>query len=576
MSSICVIEDDGEELTPEKIEIIAAERIDRKKYSGNFPMASLKYLKTTRPEVFNNLASITSNCYYDKLESIEKKIIPPMLSSVIDSIGGDKLLKTRNPQVREISHHLCHLHSALIQYPFDESLIFVIDGVGSQLQHHDDLIAEENIFPKGEQNLARESVSVYHQKGKDIECVYKEWEYSQAFSCLIHKGQTLVFGNSFGNIYSATAHQIFGDWKVGGKVMGLSSFGIPDKDTIDNISEPYEFLDRVVWKENYKALSKNEFDHLSKEEFLSRANLAASTQYYHDNRMTQLFEKLTQRFPNIKNITMLGGCALNCLTNDLICRKFDFEKIYIPPNPDDTGIATGAAVHGYLKNKNNLEIVQFNKLIGSLGPLKNEFNLSYESTEDWSEFKSERLDSLEIWCQRIVEIIMSGEFLPIAFGRSEVGPRALGNRSILANPLQKEIKSILNNKVKHRESFRPYGIMILQSEVSKYFHVSENYQSPFMSFAPIVKKEYRELLKEVITPNHTIRIQTVTEATPHTYKLLKHLEEIQKPPILINTSLNVMGKPILEDEKDFYNFMKSSNCRFGVLGGTLLQRSQKP
>jgi carbamoyltransferase len=171
------------------------------------------------------------------------------------------------------------------------------------------------------------------------------------------------------------------------------------------------------------------------------------------------------------------------------------------------------------------------------------------------------------------KLLKQGNVVAWFQGRSEPGPRALGNRSILALPSINGMKSHLNNKIKFRESFRPYGCSLLQEDVSKYFNVDTTFHSPFMGFALPVLSKWHDVFQEVMHIDGTTRLQTVTRGqNERYYDLLKHLKEESGHGVVLNTSLNIMGCPILETAQDAFIFFKNSEIEYLVIGNYLIKK----
>ena len=245
------------------------------------------------------------------------------------------------------------------------------------------------------------------------------------------------------------------------------------------------------------------------------------------------------------NFILSGGCALNILNNTRINTKV---KTFIPPNPNDSGLSLGFM----------LSHIKPTKAVSSpyLGP------------EAWdrdtlSEYASAY--KAEVNINTVVDDIVSGKIIGIVKGRCEIGPRALGNRSIICYPVIKEMKEILNKKVKNREYYRPFAPVVRLKDVSKYFEF--NGESRYMSFCPKVKVEYRETLESITHIDGTARVQTVTsQQNPFLYELLSKVEEKTGIGMLLNTSFNIAGKPILNTYKDAISILNNTK-----LDGVLLE-----
>lgn len=544
-----------------QIEMIPAERINRKKYSGGFPLASLKYILSEYADKLR-FESIGGNCYYSTYEEMETRLLTPGLKSLINSTRLNQFLQGHNKNFKDYSHHLCHAFSYLFQFPFRESLIIVADGVGNKKSEHPSIGAIKEVLPSCSDTEPRESFSVYHQKGDRIECIYKEYEVTYSKD---YKGRTVATGASLGNIYAAGAYVVFGSWLMSGKLMGLSIYGTPDVAVCEKYKlKPLKFLEDYIWQKEFSWLDKESFDQLTDCDFQARANFAATIQYYHTQRIIGMIKAASDKKPEVKNIALAGGCALNCLTNHDIFEQLSFTEVYVSSTPDDTGIALGAAFLNVFETDPKVILKKPFEIRGNFGPLRNNHAGEFKPRPR-SGFEVSSLSS-ENFAEAVVEKIKESRCTLISFGRSESGPRALGFRSILANPFSANIVDHLNNKVKFREQFRPYGLILLQSEVTEYFEVPPSYSSPFMSFAPKVRKKYYKLLSEVMTPNSRIRIQTVSDATPHLLEVLLAAKKILGHAILINTSLNTMGQPICETEDDFFEAMSNMSVEFGYIG----------
>lgn len=551
-SSIASLEGENSIVDWEKSQVILDERISRKKNSGHFPLSSVKHLLAQNPKSFAGTNKFSGNCYFRSLAGAQEVFVKPELKNILKSFKADNLLIESNDKIQDLSHHLCHAYSCLVQYPFEESIIIVADGVGSKLSEHPAMYSLEDNRNQKFEKEPREAFSVFHQKGKKLECIYKEWEVTYHTEVL---GKELTTGTSLGNVYAAGAHVVFGNWLHSGKLMGLSIYGEADEEKLKLSSK--SFLEDYILIQNFKWLPKSEFDSLSEKAFKARADFAATVQAFHNKRLLEKVELVKKKRPQIKNLAFAGGCALNCLSNDALWQQNHFERVFIPSAPDDTGISLGAAFVTFMDESSNFQTTPIERIRADLGSVSNDIDSEVDPVQ---------------WAKVAIELLTETKILPVAIGRGELGPRALGFRSILADPLEPGIVKTLNDTVKFRESFRPYGIMILQEEVSKYFKVASSYHSPFMSFAPEVSSFGREVLKEVLPPNSRIRIQTVTYSVPHIYELLKLFQEKTAHPILINTSLNIMGEPICDSKQDVMRFLAQSDLPVGLLGLDVVRR----
>jgi carbamoyltransferase len=219
------------------------------------------------------------------------------------------------------------------------------------------------------------------------------------------------------------------------------------------------------------------------------------------------------------NLVFTGGCALNCVANRIAYEYMN--KVYIPCNPSDAGSAIGAVL---AKTKEKIR-------------LDNNF-LGYEIKK-------------EINYKNIVKELLKNNICGLAVGKAEFGPRSLGHRSLLANPNEKNIVDKLN-KIKKRQGYRPFAVSILKDEAKKYFQMF-NDESPYMQYTYNCREKN---MRDICHIDMTSRIQTVDEKNPIMYALLKEWYQKTKIPYLINTSLNIKGQPILNDETDIIEFEK--------------------
>jgi carbamoyltransferase len=257
----------------------------------------------------------------------------------------------------------------------------------------------------------------------------------------------------------------------------------------------------------------------------------------------QLFFKYTNKYlkdSRFKRILLTGGCALNVKLNTQIYEEYK-KEVFVSPVPNDCGISIGAAISD-TDIINNYHIN--NAFIGS--ELIDIFELT-NYVKKYNGIKTE--------IRLLAEYISKGAVIGTLIGNIEVGPRALGNRSLLANPLIKGIKNKLN-KIKDREFFRPVAPMVTIEMQNEYFF--ESPLSPYMSFAPKIREKYNNKLNEIVHYDETCRIQTVDKSNIVLYNLLKEFGKITGFEILINTSFNAKGKPILNEISEAFDLFNNS------------------
>jgi len=313
-----------------------------------------------------------------------------------------------------------------------------------------------------------------------------------------------------------------------GKLMGLCGYGAIREEFIPVMREFYKghHGSRELKQENYDKM-KNALGFPDKLSGQLELDVAATSQKVFEDIFYEVSKEDIAKASN--NLVISGGCGLNILNNT---KLNDITKTFIPPDPSDCGLSLGFMLH-FLKPKVA-------------------FDATYAGPEVWDKFQIQ--DYVQTYkAQKLTEgladDIIKGRIVGVVRGRSEVGPRALGNRSILCNPCLPGMKNILNAKVKNREYYRPFAPVVRLEDVNKYFEF--NQESRWMSYCPKVREEYRDILKEITHVDGTARVQTVTkEQNSFLYNLLTSVHERTGIGVLLNTSFNIGGKPILNSYKD--------------------------
>jgi carbamoyltransferase len=254
-------------------------------------------------------------------------------------------------------------------------------------------------------------------------------------------------------------------------------------------------------------------------------DLAAATQHIYEMMFDRII-KLAKKLYHGPNLVLMGGCALNCVANSNITDNYGFKNIWIMPNPGDGGSCIGVA---------------------------QEYNSDW--TLDWkTPYLGYNIEG-DYPVEKSLEALLKGEIVGIANGRAEFGPRALGNRTLTADPRGPSIKDKMN-EIKRRQKFRPFAPMILEEDAHEYFEMPGNItQSPYMQF--VAKCKFPKEFPAIVHVDGTSRVQTVNQLQhPELYQLLSRFKEETGCPMLVNTSLNIKGKPIVNDEQDAIDFSK--------------------
>jgi len=418
------------------------------------------------------------------------------------------------------------------------------------------------------------------------------------------------FPHSLGLLYSAFTY--FAGFKVNSgeyKLMGLAPYGEPKyskliKDYLIDIKQDGSFaLDMNYF--NYctgLTMTNKKFEDLferlprrpESEITTFEMNLAASIQQVAEEVVIKMARNIAT-ITGEKNLCLAGGVALNCVINGKILKENIFDKIWIQPAAGDAGGALGAALGVYYKMLNNQRVVRksLDSMNGSyLGPsyTQNEINARLEECKAIFYVKNE-----EDLIKDVVTGLTTGSAIGWMDGRMEFGPRSLGNRSIIADPRSQNMQKVLNLKVKFRESFRPFAPSILREDVGDYFELNED--SPYMLLVADVKKVHQ--LKPVSTKNSEVnldtintvrssipavthidyssRIQTVHfETNPKFYKLISEFKRVTGCPLIVNTSFNVRGEPIVCSPEDAYRCFMGTNLDILVVGNAILFKKDQP
>ena len=509
------------------------------------------------PKGFNSFCKAMPVWLKDKL--FQKKMLFNELKRHDESFKDEK-------KIFFSEHHLSHAASAFFPSPFEEAIVLTADGVGE---------------------WATTTVAI--GKANNLE-IKKE----------IH------FPHSLGLLYSAFTY--YTGFKVNSgeyKLMGLAPYGTAIyEDTIKSnlidIKEDGTFhLDQSYF--NYATgltMTSKKFNDLfgqkprdSKKEKLTQfhMDIAASIQKVTEDIMIKLAKALKEEF-NISNLCLAGGVALNCVANGKILEAKIFDNIWVQPAAGDAGGSLGAALAlWHIEQKNPREISLSDDMQGSyLGPEYSQKQIEDQLDKAGAKYKTLNEEDL---IEKVADNISKGDAIGWFQGRMEFGPRALGNRSILGDPRSSEMQKNLNLKVKYRESFRPFAPSILKEDLVDWFNI--NVDSPYMLMvADINKNKKIEMSKEqkklfgidklnikkseipaVTHVDYSARIQTVHRETNEKYfKLIQKFKEKTNCPIVVNTSFNVRGEPIVNTPLDAFNCFMGTELDKLVIGNCYLDK----
>ncbi|UFS75936.1 carbamoyltransferase [Tardiphaga sp. 37S4] len=545
---------------------IEKERITREKHATGFYKEVIDYVLDAEGITLGDVDLVVSNCYILPVPEMEDRLIYQDMPGFLpeyerQDASVHPLFRARTGKVKTISHHLAHAYSAFAVCPFEEGAIMIVDGVGS---YRSDVM---EVYPGDEpgSKLARESESYYTFKGTQLDCLKKVWmEPDRGFL-----SDEFYNMPGLGALYSRASTYVFGDWNKCGELMGLAPYGRRDQvkplmDITDNVLSVPRWTPE--YNQPYIADSDGKWDtHPSMRHW---EDIAWRVQ---DDTEKVLLARARwlRETTGAKNLCIAGGVALNCVANGRIAREAGFENVWIQPAAGDNGIAIGCAYYGLLEvQKQPRSYVMTHSYTGR-AYTDRDVEAATQRTLVKAQTSTVRSDNI---CRDTAKLLADQKVIGWFQGRSEYGPRALGNRSIIADPRRPEMKDILNSRVKHRQPFRPFAPIVLAERAREIFEGDQD--SPFMLIAAPVRPEWREKIPAIVHIDGTARIQTVTEDTnPVLYRLLKEFDALTGVPVLLNTSFNVKGEPIVETPRDAMACFINTGIDHLILHDTLVSKT---
>ncbi len=442
--------------------------------------------------------------------------------------------KTNTFKLVPTSHHMAHAESAFCTSDFEKALILIADGGGD---NHGTMTEAESLFLGINSKVvpleAREQIP-------PINTIYKKQNYIYPFMNKNNVNDPI----SIGRKYEQITYMLGFKWGECGKTMGLASYGNSLLDFSDLRIENLNFelsLGYLIQEIYVKYLESGTtyFKFLE----LERANIAQTVQKLTETILIQLISYITKKY-DIYNVCLAGGTFLNCMLNHKILENNNKVNLHICPAAGDDGQAAGAAFHAYRNSGNS--VYNTSKILPYLG-------LSYSNETILKELKAKNLNYIYYDDHKLAQIvakkIYENKIIAIVRGRSEFGPRALCHRSILANPAWNGMKDYLNKQVKHREYFRPFAPVVVEERAFDIFDLKQ--LSPYMLLACNVKDDYIKKIPSVTHIDKTARVQTINqEQDAFVYNLLLEFEKLSGVPVILNTSFNDNGEPIVESPEN--------------------------
>ena len=575
---------------------VQEERFSRKKHDSRFPINSILYCLKNEAIDLRDIKSIV---YYEKPLLTFERLLETYLASAPRGIRSfiaamqvwlkEKLFlksqlkkqfislqrdlvgsnKTFVPQIMFTEHHQAHAASAFYPSPFNEAVILCMDGVGEWA-----------------------TTSAWIGKDKKISPL---WEIS--------------FPHSLGLLYSAFTY--YCGFKVNSgeyKLMGLAPYGSPKfakkiKNNLIDIKEDGTFkLDMSFFKYHRGfRMTSNKFHKLfgsqprSSEAELSQfhMDIAASIQSVTEEIVVKLSKSLRKE-TGLDKLCLSGGVALNCVANGRLIQEKIFKDIWIQPASGDAGSSLGATLLIWHDFYNKPRIVNANDSMNGTYLGCKFSNENIKKYLDKIKVPYEELNEKKLF-GKVAEIIDQGKVVGWFNGAMEFGPRALGGRSIIGDPRNQKMQSIMNLKIKYRESFRPFAPAVLEEDVSSQFELT--CKSPYMLIVAPVKNELciamknnqkklfgieklnipRSSLPAITHIDYSARVQTVSKSTnPRFYNLIKAFKERTGCPTIVNTSFNVRGEPIVCTPQDAYRCFMRTEMDVLVMENQILFKDKQP
>ncbi|MDD5561006.1 MAG: carbamoyltransferase [Candidatus Omnitrophica bacterium] len=547
-SAACLIKDGN---------VIAAaseERFNRQKNSSAFPSNAINFCLQTGDITVNDIDYIG---FYEKPFLKFYRVIlnhlqayPFSLKNFMDILPSwlqDRLIMplvfkkelgfSKDPLF--IKHHLSHAASSFLVSPFGEAAILTADGVGEWA-----------------------TLTFGFGKGNDIKII-----------------QEMHYPDSFGLLYTAvTTYLGFEALEGEGTVMGLAAYGKPTY--LDKFKDMVLVKSDGSFKINQAFFGFNRGSRMYSNRFIKtfgkerkpldkveerHCDIAASLQRFIEESLVIIARNL-YNYTKMEKLCLAGGLFLNCVANAKILEETPFKQVFIQPAAGDSGGALGAASYIYHTLLGNSR--KFILQNAYLGP-------SFSSNQIKRMLINHQIDYRELDELRLIKYvarrISEGKIIGWFQGRMEFGPRALGNRSILADPRNPNMKELLNAKVKNREPFRPYAPAVLEERAADFFKAKQF--SPFMLLATNVKDDKKKAIPAVTHIDGTARVQIVSKSTnPRFWNLISEFENMTGIPVLINTSFNLKGEPIVCSPEDALTDFKRSQMDILVLENYILEK----
>ncbi len=512
------------------VAMIAEERLDRRKYSSGdtIPMKAINYVLA--------LAGVTADAISDIAFTHAGCPITPQIEDNWRREILTSLHLSERP-VTMLGHHFAHAAAAYYTSPFREAAIAIADGGGDI--PNDELCEAESFYTAGDAGL-----SLIAQRFQNNTIKYGTALAVERFDYMPLSIRDCQI--SIGRKYQQVTQMIGFRFGQAGKTMGLAPYGsafLPFRPLVDGFTMDLrygDYLDRLDEEQQRSGLAYSEFLRNN------RARIAFDIQDFITITLVDLLRHL-YHVTGLPSVCLAGGVFLNCVANSKIVKESGFKQVFVVPAAGDDGQALGAALHAYhVKAKQPRMTVAFSPYLGRC----------YDDDQAIALAKSygyphQSFDSEAEMASTLAGLIAEGKTAGLCRGRTEIGPRALGHRSIFASPLIPTMKDHINQDIKYREDFRPFAPIVKAEAAHRFFDLSV--PSPYMLLTAQVQPEHRTRLIGITHVDGSARIQSLSSGDdPFLHALLDAFEALTGYPILINTSFNTANEPIVETPADAF------------------------
>lgn len=533
---------------------IAEERLDRRKYSTSdaIPMRSVKYvldMTGLKPDQVSDIAFTHAGC--------------PVTAEIEENWRKEILaaLAMSDRPVTMLGHHFAHACAAFYTSPFHKAAIAVADGAG-------DIPSDARCEAESFYTADDYQITPVAQRFQNNTIKYGTALAVERFDYMPPSIRACQI--SIGRKYQQVTQMIGFRFGQAGKTMGLAPYGrafLPFRPSVEGFQMDLrygDYLDRLDEEQRRSGLAYSEFLRRN------RADIAFDIQDFISATLVDFLRHLRQ-VTGLSSVCMAGGVFLNCVANGRILKESGFDDLYVVPAAGDDGLALGAALHAYHARDRQRRVPgPFSPYLGRCYDDGDAVKLARRYGYPFHQFDNEaEMASV------LAELLAEGKTAGLCRGRTEIGPRALGHRSILASPLVPTMKDHINKDIKYREDFRPFAPMVKAEAAQLFFDLPVS--SPYMLLTAPVQPDHRAHLVGITHVDWSARIQTLSRSDDtFLHALLEAFEVLTGYPVLINTSFNTADEPIIETPENAFSTFRQTALDLLVFNRTLVHKQPTP